>query len=91
MGFMREKDYSCSRICEILALAMERKMYDSFMSVLPRERNGDIKSLLVDVPEDANAHEQFHNNNSLLQDHKNQYKLFFKDVIDGKLGPNALY
>lgn len=92
MGFLRRKYYNrCVRIHDILALAMEKKLYDNFMSTLTQERQDTIKHLLVEVPPDVNAQEQFLNTHPLFQDHMNQYELCFKDVLNGKLGPTTQY
>ena len=60
MGFINGKYYNrCVRIHEILALAMERKMYESFMSTLPKDKQDDIKDLLLTIPEAVNDQEAF--------------------------------
>ena len=47
MGFIRGKYYNrCVRIHDSLALVMERKMYDNFMSTLAQERKDALNDLL---------------------------------------------
>lgn len=93
MGFIRGIYYNrCVRIHDILALAMERKIYDSFKSTLKQERQAAINDLLADVPKDVDGQEQFLNTHPLFfQDHIDQYEQFFNDVMNGKLGPTAQY
>ncbi|KAJ8031889.1 hypothetical protein HOLleu_25241 [Holothuria leucospilota] len=92
MGFIRGKYYNrCVRIHDILALAMERKVYNSFKSTLTQEVQDAIEGLLAVVPQDLNAQEQFLNTHPIFQDHMDQYELFLKDVMNGKLGPTAQY
>ena len=92
MGFIRGKYYNrCVRVHDILALAMERKIYESFISNLNQEMLDNIKELLSRAPSDAKAQEQFLNGHPLLKDHFDQYELFFDSVLNGKLGPTAQY
>ena len=49
MSFIRGKYYNqCVRIHDILALVMERKMYDTSMSTLPHEMKDALNDLLND-------------------------------------------
>ena len=92
MGFINGKYYNrCVRIHEILALAMERKMYESFMSTLPKDKQDDIKDLLLTIPEAVNDQQAFLATSQIFLEHMNQYELFFHDVMNGKLGPTAQY
>ena len=48
MGFIRGKYYNrCVRVHDILALAMERKLYESFKSTLPQESLMLLKTYLM--------------------------------------------
>ena len=89
MGFIRGKYYNrCVRIHEILALAMERKLYESFTSTLPLYRQEGITDLLSDVPSDVDAQEAFLEGHPLFQDHMERYELYFNEVMNGKLESN---
>lgn len=92
MGFIHGRYYNrYARIHQILALAMERKIYESFKSTLQHERLNDIKALLADLHEDVETQEQFLESHPLFQDHLDQYELFFSDLMIGQLGPTAQY
>ena len=60
MSFIRGNYYNrCVRSHDSLALVMERKMYDTFMSTLTHEMNDAINDLLSNVPQDCGTQEQF--------------------------------
>ena len=92
MGVIRGKHYNrCVRIHDILALAMERKLYERFQLILLPEKLDEIKYILKDMPNDVNLQDEFLSNNKCFQEHKAQYELFFQDVMKGKLVPTAQY
>ena len=92
MGFIRGKHYNrCVRIHDILALAMERKLYESFQLTLLPGKLDEIKDILKDIPDDVNLQEEFLSKNKCFQEHMAQYEQFFQDVIKGKHGPTAQY
>ena len=56
MGFIRGKYYNrCVRIHDILALVMERKMYDTFKSTLAQETKDALNDLLSNIPQDCST------------------------------------
>ena len=60
MSFIRGKYYNrCVRIHEILALVMERKMYDTFMSTLTHVMKDALNDLLSNVPQDCRTQNSF--------------------------------
>ena len=60
MGFIRGKYYNrCVRIHDILALVMERKMYDTFKSTLAQETKDALNDLLSNIPQECSTQEQF--------------------------------
>ena len=92
MGFIRGKYYNrCVRIHSILALVMERKLYERFLQTLPQEAKDDMKDVLAEVPEDIETQEQFLSSHPLFMEHMQQFDLFFDKVMDGELGPTAQY
>ena len=92
MGFIRGKYYNrCTRIHDIIALVMEKKLYASFLTTLTQERQDTVKELLADAPTDCRALEQFLETHPVFREHMVQYEHFFNDVMHGKLGPTAQY
>ena len=92
MGFIRGKYYNrCVRVHSILALVMERKLYESFVQTLSQEIQDDIKYLLTEVPVNVDATEQFISDHPLYIEHMQQYEQFFENVMSGELGPTAQY
>ena len=91
-GFIRGKYYNrCSRVHEILALVMEKKLYHSFLSTLPQERRDALSILLNDVPSECSVIEPFLETNEMFREHMEQYEKFFANVMQGALGPTAQY
>jgi hypothetical protein len=90
MGFIRGKYYnSCVRIHDILALVMERKMYDSFLSTLDQERKDSLADLLANVPQDCSSQEQYLDASPIFQRHMAEFDVYFKRAINGDLGPTG--
>ena len=92
MGFIRGKYYNrCVRIHDILALVMERKIYDTFMSTLTQEMKDALNDLLSNVPQDCGTQEQFLETSPIFQQHMGEFDVYLKKAMDGDLGPTAQY
>ena len=92
MSFIRGKYYNrCVRIHDILALVMERKMYDTFMSTLTHEMKDAINDLLSNVPQDCGTHEQYLETSPIFQQHMGEFDVYLKKTMDGDLGLTAQY
>lgn len=91
-GFIRGKYYNrCSRIHQILALAMEQKLYNSFWKTLSQEQQDAMTIWMNDVPRESNEIEEYLQQSSIFHDHKDQYEQFFTSVMEGSMGPTAQY
>ena len=81
----------CSRVHEILAVAMERKLYESFLSDLPCEKRDAMCRWLQESTKDHNEMEQSLEADQMFKDHMSDYKKFFSDVMKGGMGSTAQY
>ena len=89
MGFIKGKFYNrCTRIHELLATALELKLYDCFMMELPE----DEQLSLADFMNNFNA-DDFESTTSapILSEHLQKYEEFFMSVIHGSKGPMAQF
>lgn len=92
MGFIHGKYYNrCVRIHDLLALVMERKMYDSFLSSLTQEKQGAIIDLIADIPQDQRMQEAFLEDSAIFKEHMSEFEAYFQTAIKGNLGPTAKY
>ena len=92
MGFIRGKYYNrCVRIHDILALVMERKMYDTFKSTLAQETKDALNDLLSNITQDCSTQEQFLEASPIFQQHMGEFDVYFKKAMNGDLGPTAQY
>ena len=84
MSFIRGKYYNrCVRIHDILALVMERKMYDTFMSTLTQEIKDAMNDLLSNVPQDCGTQEQFLETSPIFKQHMGEFDVYLKKESDG--------
>ncbi|XP_014678737.1 PREDICTED: uncharacterized protein LOC106818551, partial [Priapulus caudatus] len=91
-GFIKGKYYNrCSRVHDILALVMERKLYDSFWRTLPQNRQDALTAWLKDVPRECSEVEPFLETSPIFKDHMEQYEQFFSNAMQGSMGPTAQY
>ena len=82
-SFIRVKYYNqCVRIHDILALVMEREMFDTFMSTLAQETNDALNDLLSNVPQDCGTQEQFPE--TIFQHHMGEFDVYFKKAMTGQ-------
>ena len=59
MGFIKGKFYNrCSRIHDLLAIALEKKLYNRFLADISEEENHAIHSLMSSVPSDPSSAEE---------------------------------
>ena len=92
MSFIRGKYYNrCIRIHDILALVMERKLYDTFISTLTREMKDVLNDLLSNVPQDCGTQEQFIETSPIFQQHMWEFDVYLKKAMDGDHGPTVKY
>jgi len=92
MGFIRGKFYNrCARIHDILALAMEIKLYESFLCTLDPEKKNALNEALFNIPPDREKQEQFLKTNEVFQQHMDEYEVYFQKSMSGDLGPTAQY
>ena len=92
MGFIRGKFYNrCARIHDILALAMERKLYESSICTLDPEKKNALNEAIFSIPPDREKQEQFLKTNEVFQQHMDEYEVYFQKSLSGDLGPTAQY
>ena len=92
MSFIRGKYYNrCVGIHDILALVMEKKIYDTFMSTLTHEMKDALNDLLSNVPQDCGTQEQFLKTSPIFQQHMGEFDMYLKKAIDGGIGPTVQY
>ena len=92
MSFIRGKYYNrCVRIHDILALVMEGKMYDTFMSTLTQEMKDALNDLFSNVPQNGATQEQFLETSPIFQQHMGEFDVYLKKAMDEDLGPAAQY
>ena len=92
MSFIRGKYYNqCVRIHDILALVMERKMYDTFMSTLTHQMKYTLNDLLSNIPQDCGTQEQFLKTSQIFQQHMGEFDVYLKKTMDGDRGPTVQY
>ena len=83
MSFIRGKYYNrCVRIRDILALVMERKMYDTFMSTLTHEMKDALNNLLCNVTQGCGTQEQFLKTSPIFQQHMGEFDVYLKKAMD---------
>ena len=91
-GFIKGKFYNrCVRIHQILASVMERLLFQRFLCTLSEEARTDMSYLLQDAPFEAKPIEEYLAVNDSFHGHLKSYNIFFKQVMDGQLGPTAAY
>ena len=92
VGFMKGKFYNrCTRIHELLANALERKMYQRFVRDLPPVEIEEFESMMSCVPSDPNKIEEAHLNDPTILQHLQKYEDFFHSVLAGVLGSTAQF
>jgi len=92
MGFIYGKFYNrCARIHDILALAMERKLYESFICTLDPEKKNALNEALFNIPPNQEKQEQFLKTNKVFQQHMDEYTVYFQKSMSGDLGHTAQY
>ena len=92
MGFIRGKFYNrCTRVHEILANVLERKLYDQFVTTVSQERIDEFRSILDSSPTESDDLERYIREHPIIQDHMRQYETFFHETMDGRLGPTATF
>ena len=90
-GFIKGKHYKrCSRIHQILAVVMERKLYESFLTTVSEEVKDDVSSLLRELIPEA-ATEESLRSSAKLTEHLELYEKFFSKAMEGGMGPTAQY
>ena len=79
MGFIRRKYYNrCMRVHDILALVMERKLYDRFFSIFSEDQQNSIQNAFsADISNGKIPDEQYLESNPLIPAHIEEYELFF--------------
>ena len=91
-GFIRRKYYNrCTRIHEILAAVMERKLYQNFLTTLPHETQDYLQTWLQESPHESTEVKTFLEASPLFRDQMEQYEQYFINVMQGELGPTAQY
>ena len=92
ISYIRCKYYNrCVRIHDILALVIERKMYDTFMSTLSHEMKDVLNDPLSNVHQDCGTQEQFLKTSPIYQQHMGEVDVYLKKAMDGALGPTVQY
>ena len=90
--FIRRKYYNrCTRIHEILAAVMERKLYQNFLTTLPHETQDYLQTWLQEFPHESTEVKAFLEASPLFRDQMEQYEQYFMKVMQGELGPIAQY
>lgn len=91
-GLIRGKYYNrCSRVHDIFALVMERKLYSSVLSTLSQDRRDALSTWLKAAPRECSDMEPFLETSQIFRDHMMQYEKYFTDAMEGTLGPTAQY
>ena len=90
MSFIRYYN-RCVQIHDILALVMERKVYDTFISTLTHEMKDALNDLLSYAPQDCGTQEQFLETSPIFQQHMGEFDVYLKKAMDGDLGPTVQY
>ncbi len=77
MGFIRGKYHNCcTRIQDILALVMERKLYESFISTLDSERRDAFDDFFAHVPQDRSMQTRYLESSLIFRQHIQEYDIF---------------
>ena len=83
MGFIKGKFYNrCSRIHDLLAIALEKKLYNRFLADISEEENHAIHSLMSSVPSDPSSAEEYLDT-AVVHHHLQAYEEFFQAVLRG--------
>ena len=91
LGFLKGKFYiRCTRLHELFATAMERKLYERFMENLRDEERDDFELTFANVPEEPDQAIRYLNDPSVLEKVK-LYQAFFSESLQGNFGPIAQY
>jgi hypothetical protein len=89
IGFMKGKFYNrCTRIHELLATALELKLYDRFMMELPQDERQSLEDYMNTI--DTDEVESIVSEPMIIE-HLHKFEEFFKSVIDGTKGPMAKF
>ena len=92
MGFIRGKYYNrCTRIHDILALVMEKKLYESFLLTLAPECKDAVDDFFARIPQDTSMQIHFLETSPIFQQHMQEYDLYFTTAMNGDIGPTAQY
>jgi hypothetical protein len=92
MGFIRGNYYNrCTRIHDILALVMERKWYENFLSTLAPECKDALDDFFASVPQDRSMQIHYLETSPIFQEHMHEYDLYFTRAMNGDVGPTAQY
>ena len=89
MGFIRGKFYNrCTRVHEILAVVMERKLYAQFVHTVGNDEIDAIREILNDAPSN---HEDLENYlaSPVFEGYVRKYESYFNGVLNGSAGPTA--
>ena len=91
MGFLKGKFYNqCARVHEMLAQVMERKLYESFVTTVPKDTQDAVDDLLTELPDEPAAQERFISQPS-FGGHQQEYQEYFQKAMSGELGPTAQF
>ena len=88
MGFICGKYYNrCTPIHDILALVMERKLYESFLSTLDSECGDALDDFFAHVPQDRSMQTHYLKSSLIFRQHMQEYDMHFTGAMNGALGP----
>ncbi len=91
MGFLKGKFYNrCTRIHELLAIVLERKLYERFLVSMEPEDIQTFNDVMTSVPEDPSLVKRYLDD-PVITKHLAEYDEFFTSVLDGLLGSTAQF
>ncbi len=91
MGFIKGKFYNrCTRIHELLANVMEKKLYERFVLDIPKEDYSSFQQVMSTVPLDPKEAEE-HLSDPVVTQHMQMYEDYFQSVLDGHRGSTAKF
>ena len=91
MGFIEGKFYNrCTRIHELLANVLEKKLYERFLFENPEEDDSSLNEVMSTVPLDMKLVEK-HLSHSVVTERMQKYEEFFESFLNGNLGSTARF
>lgn len=92
VGFIKGKFYNrCTRIHELVANVLEKKMYERFVLGIPAEEYEEFLTVMQTVPTEPSMMKAAHLEDPVILQHLQKYEDFFERILSGDIGSTTQF